>query len=58
MIYCSDTIVDCSTIVSLSFLYVNVSGGEPLEAQDGVRKEPTATATTDDDGVSINGAAV
>ena len=42
----------------LSFLHVNVSGGEPREVQDNVRGVPTATARVDDDGVSITGAAV
>ena len=49
---------DCSTVGSLSFLHVNVSGGEPREVQDNVKEEPIATITVDDDGVSITGAAV
>ena len=49
--------MDCST-GPLSFLHVNVSGGEPSEVQDNVREEPTLTVTIDDDGVSITGAAV
>ena len=51
-------LVDSSTIGSLSFLHVNVSGGEPREVQDNVREEPIATVTVVDDGVSITGAAV
>ena len=50
-------LVDC-TIGPLSFLHVNVSGGEPREVQDNVRGEPTTTVTVDDDGGSIIGAAV
>ena len=50
-------LVDCSIAVSLFFLHVNVSGGEPLEVQDNVRGEPIITVTVDDDGVSITGAA-
>jgi len=50
-------LVDC-TIGPLSFLHVNVSGGEPREVHDNVRGEPTTTVTVDDDGGSINGAAV
>ena len=49
--------MDCS-IGPLSFLHVNVSGGEPREVQDNVREEPIVTVTVDDDGVSITGAAV
>ena len=50
--------MDCST-GSLSFLHVNVSGGEPCEVQDNVREEPTTAVTSDDDNVSfIAGAAV
>ena len=49
--------MDCST-GPLSFLHVNVSGGEPREVQDNVREEPIVTVTVDDDGVSITGAAV
>ena len=53
-------LVDCSTVGSLPFLHVNVSGGEPREVQDNVREfeELTLTVTIDDDGVSITGAAV
>ena len=51
-------VVDCSTVVSLSLLHVNVSGGEPLEVQDNVRDEPTATVLVDNDGVSIIGGAM
>ena len=50
-------LVDC-TIGPLSFLHLNVSGGEPREVQDNVREEPTKTVTVDDDGGSIIGAAV
>ena len=50
-------LVDC-TIGPLSFLHVNVSGGEPCEVQDNVRGEKTATVTVDDDGGSMIGAAV
>ena len=50
--------MDCSTVGSLSFLHVNVSGGEPREVQDNVREEATLTVTAYDDGMSINGAAV
>ena len=50
-------LVDC-TIGPLSFLHVNVSGGESREIQDNVRGEPTGTVTVDDDGGSIIGAAV
>jgi len=50
-------LVDC-TIGPLSFLQVNVSGGEPCEVQDIVRGEPTVTVIVDDDGVTITGAAV
>ena len=49
--------MDCST-GPLSFLHVNVSGGEPRDVQDNVRASPTLTVTVDDDGVSITGAAV
>ena len=49
--------MDCST-GSLSFLHVNVSGGENREVQDNERGEPTLTFIVDDDGVSITGAAV
>ena len=49
--------MDCST-GPLSFLHVNVSGGEPRDVQDNVREEPIVTVTVDDDGVSIIGAAV
>ena len=51
-------LVDCSTVGSLSFFQVNVSGGEPCEVQLNVRGEPTAIVTVDDDGLSITGAAV
>ena len=51
-------LVDYSTVGSLSFLHVNVSGGEPHEVQDNVREEPIVTVTVDDDRVSITGAAV
>ena len=50
--------MDCSTVGSLSFLHVNVSGGEPLEVQDNVREELALTVTVGDDGVSITGVAV
>ena len=43
---------------SLSFLHVNVSGGEPREVQDNVMEEPIVTVTVHDDGVSITGSAV
>ena len=49
--------VDCST-GPLSFLHVNVSGGEPRDIQDNVRGSPRLTIITDDDGVSITGAAI
>ena len=49
--------MDCST-GPLSFLHVNVSGGEPREVHDNVREELVLTAIVDDDGVSITGAAV
>ena len=45
-------LVDC-TIEPLSFLHVNVSGGEPREVQDNVSRVPSITATVDDDGGSI-----
>ena len=51
-------LADCSTFGSLSFLYMNVSGGEPLEVQDNVREKPTTLVTLDDNGVSITGIAV
>ena len=51
-------LVDCSTVGSLFFLQVNVSGGEPLAVQDNVREEPIVTVTIDDDGESITGAAM
>ena len=51
-------LVDCSTVVSLFLLHVNVSGGEPREVQDNVKEELIATVIVDDDGVSITGAAV
>jgi len=50
-------LVDC-TIGPLSFLHMNVSGGEPREVQDNVRGESTTSLRIDDDGGSINGAAV
>ena len=49
-------LVDCTT-GPLSFLHVNVSGGEPRDVQDNVRVEPTATVTFGDGG-SVIGAAV
>ena len=49
--------MDCSTR-PLSFLHVNVSGGDPREVQDNVRGSPGFTVTVNDDGVSITGAAV
>ena len=49
--------MDCST-GPLSFLHVNVSGGEPREVQDNVRGSPTLTVTVDGEGGSIAGAAV
>ena len=48
--------MNCST-GPLSFLHVNVSGGEPREVQDNVREEPIVTVTEDDDGMSMTGAA-
>ena len=36
---------------------MNVSGGEPCEVQDNVRKESTSTVTVDNDGLSISGVA-
>ena len=50
--------MNCSTVGPLSFLHVNVSGGEFCEVQDKVREEPTLTVTVDDDGGSTTGAAV
>ena len=50
-------LMDC-TIGPLSFLYVNVSGGEPCEIQDNVRGESAINVTVDDDRGSIIGAAV
>jgi len=49
-------LVDC-TIGPLSFLHVNVSGGEPREIQDNVREDLIETLTGDR-GESIIGAAV
>ena len=49
--------MECST-GPLSFLHVNVSGGEFCEVHDNMREEPALTVTVDDDGVSIIGAAV
>ena len=51
-------LVNCGTVGSLSFLHVNVSGGEPLEVQDNVREELIAAVTVDDDGLSITGVAI
>ena len=50
-------LVDC-IIGPLSFLHVNVSGGEPREVQDNVRGEPTSIDKEDNDEGSIIGAAV
>ena len=50
-------LVDC-TIGPLSFLHVNVSGGEPREVQDNVREEPAAMDTLVDNGRSMSGEAV
>ena len=50
-------LVDC-TIGPLSFLHVNVSGGEPREVQDSVMEESVTTVMLDDDGGSMSGAAV
>ena len=52
------TLVDCNIAGSLSFLQVNVSGGEFREVQFKLREEPGRTVTVDDDGVSITGAAM
>ena len=49
--------MDCST-GPLSFLHVNVSGGEPLEVQDNVSGSPTLTVIVFDDIGSVTGAAV
>ena len=49
--------MECST-GPLSFVHVNVSGGELREVHDNMREEPALTVTVDDDGVSITGAAV
>ena len=50
--------MDCNT-GPLSFLHVNVSGGEPCEVQFNVREEPTLAVIVDDDNeVFIAGAAV
>ena len=49
--------VDCST-GPLSFLHVNVSGGEFREVQDNMRGKPAVIVTVDDEGGSITGAAV
>ena len=51
-------LVDRSAIGLLSFLHMNVSGGEPREVQDNVRVEPIGTVTVDNDEVSITGGAV
>ena len=48
--------MDWSTVELLSFLHVNVSGGEFREVQDNVSGKPTAAITFDR--VSIAGAAV
>ena len=48
----------CGSSTVPSFIQVNVSGGEPREVQDNVRELPTTTATVDDVGGSIIGAAV
>ena len=58
MIYCSDTSGLQWIIIFSLCTYANVSGVEPLGVQDSMREELTATATVDDDGVSINGASV
>ena len=42
----------------LSFLQVNISGGESRDMQDNVTVVPTATVTLGNNGVSINGTAV
>ena len=49
--------MDCST-GPLSFLHLNVSGGDLREVQDNVRGSPTLTVTVDGDGVSVIGATV
>ena len=51
-------LVDCSTVGSLSFLHVNVSGGEYCEVQDNVSGKPTAAITVNGDEESISGVAV
>ena len=51
-------LVDCSTVKLLSFLHVNVSGGEPDEVQLNKRGSPTLMFTAYDDGAYITGAAV
>ena len=50
-------LADCS-IGPLFFLHVNVSGGEPCEVQDNVRREPVTTVTVGCDGGCMSGAAV
>ena len=47
-----------SNVEPPSFLQVNVSGGEPREVQLKLREDPAGTVIVDDDGVSINGAAM
>ena len=49
--------MDCST-GPLSFLHVNVSGGEPLEVQDNIREVPALSVIVFGDIGSITGAAV
>ena len=49
--------MDCST-GPLSFLHVNVSGGEPREVQDNVSVSPAITVIVFGDMGSIVGAAV
>ena len=50
--------MDCSTVGSLSFIHVNVSGGEPDEVQDNVILYPSTTDIDDDELAVITGAAV
>ena len=57
---CSSAVilVDGSINGSLSFLHVNVSGGEPRETQDNVMVAPTSAVMLGGDDSSITGAAV
>jgi len=57
MLYVTVVIVENSTVEPLSFLQVNVSGGEPRDVQDMVREELMVITKFDGDGGSIIGAA-